>query len=428
MYSLGTHTILAWLTFYTLAYAQAFIHFSGQGCSLTTQRCDCSRKGSQTLSQKLLFAAVAILYLTSTIYWILNIYTLANDVAITETTLFLDATAVGDLQNCFEGNGPVSDPSDAWVTDCISTLTLANDDAAEFSQTKSNTPLLVQCAPTALLTINIIFSDAVVWWRAWVVWSYNRSLLYVGFVLLSATLGLGVNVSRDSCTLYTIGMGTSAKGFLLSGDVVGVASSVVSLINNLVATLLVGIKAWQHRRFLKEHLHHLPGRTRIEQVLVILVESGVVYSLIWIFLTVYQFASVSLGDLDPDVSLALQSFNSTHFFSRGYQVFLKLGYFMECVVPLIGIYPTLVILLVAMQKSHCETHFTYQKTSTALPVAIPLRHMTITGAASPPLEQQSTSPPTFVHDHQKANAVSDSREIPPYSRLARPRRGRALSV
>nr|VWO99526.1 Uncharacterized protein [Ganoderma boninense] len=109
---------------------------------------------------------------------------------------------------------------------------------------------LAVCAPTIILTLNVVLGDAIVWWRVWVIWP--RSLVVRGacVILLAATLGSGIIDSMDSCpkaafsALVVSNLTDIPAGSFYQSDLFGLATSILSLANNMVATILIGCKAW----------------------------------------------------------------------------------------------------------------------------------------------------------------------------------------
>ncbi|KAI0706674.1 hypothetical protein C8Q76DRAFT_629595, partial [Earliella scabrosa] len=71
-------------------------------------------------------------------------------------------------------------------------------------------------------------------------------------------------------------------GSLYTGDVWGLAASVLSLVTNTAATTLIAYKAWSHRQLVRSHLRVGNKRTRVEKVLALLVESGICYCILWV--------------------------------------------------------------------------------------------------------------------------------------------------
>ncbi|KAI0310733.1 hypothetical protein OF83DRAFT_1226993 [Amylostereum chailletii] len=154
-----------------------------------------------------------------------------------------------------------------------------------------------QCLPTALLIVNvcynvltalhhcdlfktsllycpkILISDAVVLWRAWILWSRNR---YVQ--------ALSAHNARTICTTTVDAAPISEvlPSATVSDDPYGAAAFALSLCTNLWSTTLVAYKAWRHWRTVKAHLQRGNIRTRTEKVMSLLLESGTVYGLLWV--------------------------------------------------------------------------------------------------------------------------------------------------
>ncbi len=130
---------------------------------------------------------------------------------------------------------------------------------------------------TDLDVSQIMLGDAVVWWRVWVIWPRSLLVRWTSVILLAATLGmcpchfsavrgLGCSLTVDANVVDCAGMGildtmdscskdafsvlsvfnfTSVpSGSFYQSDFFGLAASVLSLATNMVATILIGCKAW----------------------------------------------------------------------------------------------------------------------------------------------------------------------------------------
>ncbi|KAL1700856.1 hypothetical protein EV121DRAFT_294790 [Schizophyllum commune] len=93
------------------------------------------------------------------------------------------------------------------------------------------------------------------------------------------------------------------------------------LITNAVATALVGIKLWLYRRNVRASMKLMSGGGQVGSILVLLVESGVVYCLVWIL----EMISIT--------------HNVDYLINFGALTFV-----------LAGIYPTFVVLVVTLQQ------------------------------------------------------------------------------
>ncbi|KZV60525.1 hypothetical protein PENSPDRAFT_593945 [Peniophora sp. CONT] len=123
-------------------------------------------------------------------------------------------------------------------------------------------------------------SDSVVLWRMCAVWENARPVIAFGAALLITTLVLNINNinANDSEIIPTYG-----------AQYVGLAAAFVSLASNLCATILVGIKAWYAMTTLiSKHLRYSGNRrTAVQRVMELLVDSGVVYTAIWVAITTH---------------------------------------------------------------------------------------------------------------------------------------------
>ncbi|KAM5536547.1 hypothetical protein V8D89_009824 [Ganoderma adspersum] len=176
---------------------------------------------------------------------------------------------------------------------------------------------------TIALGINIILGDAVVWWRACVIWRH-RAVYYAGPVLLLLTLAFGLVGALQS------DVGPMQSLYFMVGDGGFTdAATALSLITNLAATSLIATKAFFHHRRLKKSLGTSGAKTRVLKVFALFIESGSVYCVILLVVLVYQFNSDTTSLL----------FDVEYYFVYG------------CLVPLVAIYPTGIVFLTALDWS-----------------------------------------------------------------------------
>ena len=111
-------------------------------------------------------------------------------------------------------------------------------------------------------------------------------------------------------------------GALFTGNDWGIVGDAMTVVANLLATALITYKAWsavfpcalffprlrpsgnrEHRRSVHGHLQFGAHRSRGSKVLVLLVESGVAYGIIWVPTTVFilkiLLLTVLMADLRP---------------------------------------------------------------------------------------------------------------------------------
>ncbi|KAF8210628.1 hypothetical protein K438DRAFT_2011956 [Mycena galopus ATCC 62051] len=182
----------------------------------------------------------------------------------------------------------------------------------------------------ALTYINYTLCDGVLIWRARLICSQgHRKYLYLPLFFLTLTT-LAVAGLIGLRILSTVGFGFQfSPAFIEAINILQFAAFITSVISNLSSTGVVGITAWQHRTAIRDGFNR--RTTKGDQILRILLESGVLYSLVGSF----GLASIliklpynTLGDLYTPV------------------------YFQMA-----GAYTPIVLLLVSMQKSLHETSF-----------------------------------------------------------------------
>ncbi|TBU37722.1 hypothetical protein BD309DRAFT_875855, partial [Dichomitus squalens] len=112
---------------------------------------------------------------------------------------------------------------------------------------------------------------------------------------------------------------------------------ILSMSVNMLATSLIAYKAWCYRRMVKKYFSSDGSTTSTWKALALLVESGTIYCALLMFLVVYQLKrpfviTSSASDFD------------------------KIGWYFAdgCLLPIAAIYPTIIILLVAMRRSPIE--------------------------------------------------------------------------
>ncbi|KAF8209432.1 hypothetical protein K438DRAFT_2062608 [Mycena galopus ATCC 62051] len=131
-------------------------------------------------------------------------------------------------------------------------------------------------------------SDIIVVWRAWVIWQDNRMVhaaLAVCLVTTGAT-SLILAVFNIKSEFQGVHYATNTKNFLGTFSL---------LVTNFLATILITCKLWYrfhgyYRRNVKKYLNH-PGNanTKIENILILLMETGGLYCAFWILLMVGDY-------------------------------------------------------------------------------------------------------------------------------------------
>ncbi|RDX42098.1 hypothetical protein OH76DRAFT_1363399, partial [Lentinus brumalis] len=125
--------------------------------------------------------------------------------------------------------------------------------------------------------------DAIVWWRAWVLWPGDSLVRCMCVVMILATMG---SIPHLHLLLLLLGAMDTATtcGAQVPGWVLINPSRVAlfSLLTNTVATMLIAYRAWCHRRLILSYLKGTSPRTQVERTLALLVESGVLFCAFWV--------------------------------------------------------------------------------------------------------------------------------------------------
>ncbi|TFY68425.1 hypothetical protein EVG20_g3558 [Dentipellis fragilis] len=184
----------------------------------------------------------------------------------------------------------------------------------------------LQIAITNLPSINFVLSDAIITWRAWLVWDRQIKILFVPFVLLGGTL---VTVVVSAATRAASIENPVVRSAVLDTWMI---SCSLAMANNVYSTLLIAWKAWIHRQSIRKHLRVGNKKTTVEKILALLIESGCLYS----------------------ATTIIYSINLVH----------PTGVLNNCLTPVLvvqfaGIYPTILVVLVCLQKTYCDRNFSY---------------------------------------------------------------------
>ncbi|KAJ7886131.1 hypothetical protein B0H14DRAFT_2697747 [Mycena olivaceomarginata] len=174
----------------------------------------------------------------------------------------------------------------------------------------------------ALLTFNMFIGDAVVIWRTWVVYQGKILAILIPCILLLASF---VFTLIDITCLAYDGPFPGGEQICPKAAILGWALSVGT---NVTCTILVGFKAWQHRKRTRE-LNQLgkPHRISTERMLLTFVDSGLIYSLLWLTQVI---AYINFTRDSPWMYVN--------------QVLVAMGDQIS------GMYPTLVIVVVNLQR------------------------------------------------------------------------------
>ncbi|EKM60790.1 uncharacterized protein PHACADRAFT_203941 [Phanerochaete carnosa HHB-10118-sp] len=187
------------------------------------------------------------------------------------------------------------------------------------------------CIPTSLLTVNIILSDSIVLWRAWVLWSKRRLFIVISAILVLTTLIISLlNVRSDSVCPPGGEVGWAFYDF---DSIYGLSAVILSLLTNIWATSLIAYKAWEHRQSVRRMFRGGSIGVRSAKILMLFVDSGLLYCGLWALLTITVATDQYYKGRSSTMSLFI---NDT-------------GYiFITVLVDIVGMYPTALVLLVSL--------------------------------------------------------------------------------
>ncbi|KAJ7130815.1 hypothetical protein C8R43DRAFT_662980 [Mycena crocata] len=198
------------------------------------------------------------------------------------------------------------------------------------AHSKESTPITKWYALfNALVLVNYIFSDGIVVWRAWVICSHtHRTLLRIPIVFLiftAVSIIATIPVRIASMINPEFGAGLVLTSII---NVLQLANLALSLISNLFATGIVGITAWRHRQKIRAAFRE---RSKSDQILTLLLESGILYcisGLTTLVASLIRLPYGTLGDIYTPVN-----------------------------VQIAGAYAPIILLMVSNQSSFNETNF-----------------------------------------------------------------------
>ncbi|KAJ7141413.1 hypothetical protein C8R44DRAFT_763377 [Mycena epipterygia] len=150
----------------------------------------------------------------------------------------------------------------------------------------------------ALVLINYALSDGIVVWRAWIICSRDhRKFLYLSIVFLILTaMSITATIALRIGTVVEPKLG-QRNFFVEVLNVLQVSNVGTSLISNLTATGIIGTTAWRHRQSIKAAFRK---KTKGDQIMIVLLESGLLYCLSGITVVIAMLVHLpwgTLGDL-----------------------------------------------------------------------------------------------------------------------------------
>ncbi|THH14326.1 hypothetical protein EW146_g5994 [Bondarzewia mesenterica] len=172
---------------------------------------------------------------------------------------------------------------------------------------------------TTLFSVHL--SDAVLVWRAWGLW--DRKIKVIIVLSLTCFAMAIVGFASAGFDIRSLKSGVLMQR-PFSPTLLPILAYLLSLFTNILATSLITFKAWKYSRSINAYLgNSSPTNIKVGAILALLVESGFLYCAVWIVFFVSLFSQ-----------------NSS--FKAAMQVIM---------VQISGIYPTVVIVLVSLQKT-----------------------------------------------------------------------------
>ncbi|KIK57322.1 hypothetical protein GYMLUDRAFT_263096 [Collybiopsis luxurians FD-317 M1] len=203
----------------------------------------------------------------------------------------------------------------------------------------NTTNVLIRIIQAITNNICVILSDMVVCWRVCVVYKWDKRVTATAVVFLIVLSGL-----IFLCNLTQIGVGfpriTHLHVLQSSQLVIDVIALTCSALINVWATGMVALRAWRCRSGIHLHLANSDRRSYTESVLTLFVESGIIYTVLWIGKNIIIIPGV-----------ADTSYTNYAIFTMNQAV---------------GMYPTVILVLVALQRSHIEFQFKYDSPNNSM--------------------------------------------------------------
>ncbi|EIM89807.1 uncharacterized protein STEHIDRAFT_137465 [Stereum hirsutum FP-91666 SS1] len=183
-----------------------------------------------------------------------------------------------------------------------------------------------------VFTLEFVVGDSVVTWRACSLWNYQKRVVLpfvISLVACTVTAFVYVGCVADNDWNY-LKRPASCQNM-------ETASFYLSLAINGLATFAIAFKAWQFRKDIR-NFNPGPGRsnerarrwTFSERIILLLIESGMIYLAIWLSKLYTYIRSPSTGTLPGEFAVSVLN-------SMGNQV--------------VGLYPTIIIVLVHQKRT-----------------------------------------------------------------------------
>ncbi|KAF5358787.1 hypothetical protein D9758_008601 [Tetrapyrgos nigripes] len=176
-------------------------------------------------------------------------------------------------------------------------------------------------------TLNVLCGDLVVVWRAWTIWNADNLYVNVSLIItMLANLVLNIYSAASYNPLVNDARNTRT----------GVAAMFLSFVVNALATSLIYLRAWTHRRMKETRLGHEKNlrKSDVDRILLLIIESGAVYCAAQLIYPVLNAKLLYTPDAEPGGGLVM----SVNVFGAIYSAITV-------------IYPMAVIILIHTRRS-----------------------------------------------------------------------------
>ncbi|PFH48789.1 hypothetical protein AMATHDRAFT_195969 [Amanita thiersii Skay4041] len=200
-----------------------------------------------------------------------------------------------------------------------------------------------------LFLFMLILGDSVVLWRTWALCCGYRILIIIPFLtwlgsIIAAFYELGCDIETGWSILTSAPSAASVGAdACIKADI---SSFTLSYATNIICTAFIFYKTWTYRQCMKQYLGAARRRTKAEKILTLLVESGMLY------LVIYTLQAIPIyGGSTPGSLLTWEVINAI-------------------IQQAFGMYPTALVVLVEMQKSLWDTNDILGSTRSGVPVGV----------------------------------------------------------
>ncbi|KAI0744360.1 hypothetical protein C8Q80DRAFT_1346060, partial [Daedaleopsis nitida] len=153
------------------------------------------RRGLKNTPRLAMFLAIMTLYTSTTVYWAVTLWQALYQLRALITDLSI---GISDTNSALEYWAQIYPGAQDQIIYHSAPGYFSDQWEAWNRQTQN-------CIGTASLTVNVALGDAIVWWRAWILWRGNRTIRILCMLLISATFATGVVTTTRACDSFLQG-------------------------------------------------------------------------------------------------------------------------------------------------------------------------------------------------------------------------------